>query len=203
MLAHARRAVPWTLVLVSSAMIAVMVGLVGRWPGPMWPLEGAAVGVLAGTAAWCLDEPSPEIADAVPRHLRWRLAAQSLGIAVVGASWMCAVLLLAGDLFGRKLDVLVQGASATAVVVGIAAWQRSRGAGQPGRVMAPYVVLLTVAVAIARPLPDQVPLFPSPLNGPWDQSRLLWSALAALGGVALLHAILDRGWKTRRGITKA
>jgi len=86
MVTHARRAVPWSLVAITSVLVVVMLAIVGRRPWDMWPLQGVAVGLLAGTAAWCLDDPSPEIADTTARHLRWRAAAQGLGVVVLLAA---------------------------------------------------------------------------------------------------------------------
>jgi hypothetical protein len=191
---HARHAVPWQLVLTSSLLILVMLVLLGRWPGALWPLGGVAVGALAGSIAWSLDEPVPEIADAAARPLHWRLASAGIGVVVVVGAWIVGVA-AAGDLLGRQGHVLGHGLAAAVAVSGGVAWLRSRGHDHPGRVLAPYLVLIVAGLALAQPLAQQLPVFPHPGNDSWAASSALWVVLAALGALALSLSVIDLSWR--------
>ncbi len=195
MITHARRAVPWTLVLVSAALIAAMMAIVGRWPGTTWPLQGTAVGLLAATCGRCLDEPSPELTDTTPRTLRWRVEAQGLGVVALLAAWVTSVLALGGDLLGHRSDVLAQGVAATTATLGAVAWLRSRGVPAPGRALATWIVAVLTGVALVRPAPAALPLFPYPPEETWADSRILWAGAAAAGLLALGAALSDVTWR--------
>jgi hypothetical protein len=194
MLEHARRALPWPLLAGLSLVILLMLALLGRWPGPMWSLGGIAAGVLAAGAAWCVDEPVPEICDTVARPLGWRLAARGAGVGLLCAVWLAGTVLLTGDLLGRRADLIAQGFAAVLAVGGVAAWLRGHGYASPGRALAPYVVMIGAGLALARPYPRLLPIFPSLADESLVGSRLLWTALAALGAAGVVLAVAESTW---------
>lgn len=202
MIAHARRAVPWSLVWVTAGLVAVMMTIVAHWTWTAWPLQGISVGLLAATAAHCLDEPTPELTDTTPRPLCWRVGAQALGVAVLTGAWTVAVLALGGDLFDHRADVLGQGYAATSAAVGAAAILRSRGVPAPGRGIAAWIIPAAMLLALGRPLPRALPVFPYTAQGPWQDSQLLWSAAAILGLLALAAGLGDQAWH-RSGLAAA
>ena len=194
MIAHARRAVPWALVGVTAGLVIIMMTVVAHWTWTAWPLQGISVGLLAATAAHCLDEPTPELTDTAPRPLRWRAGAQGLGVAVLAGVWTVAVLALGGDLFGHRADVLGQGYAAMTAAVGAAALLRSRGVPAPGLGIAAWIIPAAMLLALGRPLPRELPVFPYTAEGPWQDSQILWSAAAILGLLALVAGLGDLVW---------
>ena len=110
MLHHAARAVPWGRVALAAALVVVLMELV-RWnPWVLWPLEGTAVGLLAGAAAWCFDETAAAVVDTSPRGLSWRAAARSPAVLLLILAWAFAVARVGNDAaFGHLGAVLVQG----------------------------------------------------------------------------------------------
>ena len=77
MVRYAARAVPWVRISLAAALVALLMELV-RWnPWVLWPLEGTAVGLLAGATAWCFDESAAVVVDVAPRGLAWRTAART------------------------------------------------------------------------------------------------------------------------------
>ena len=80
MIAYAARAVPWRLVLAGCLVTTALMAIVAVSPDTMWPLQGTAIGLLAGLAAWSMDETAAPLVDALPRPLAWRTAARALGI---------------------------------------------------------------------------------------------------------------------------
>src|SRR3954447_22397801 len=95
MTSYVVRAVPWTRVALAAGLVVVLMELV-RWnPWVLWPLEGTAVGLLAGATAWCFDETSAAVVDSAPRGLAWRTTARAPGPLLLLATWT-AVLLHAG-----------------------------------------------------------------------------------------------------------
>jgi hypothetical protein len=204
---HARRAVPWPLVLACAVLVTAMMATVGHWTWVAWPLQGAAVGLLAATAVRCVDEPAAELVDTAPRGLRWRAASGGLGVLVLLGAWIASGVLLGGDLFGHRADVLGQGLAATLAAWGVAAWLRSRGVPAPGRELATWIAALMTGVALARPYPRALPLFPYGPDAPWAASRALWAAVLAVGVLALVLAASERGWRrstgARLGLTRS
>src|SRR5215218_2945884 len=126
MLRYAARAVPWLRVSLAAGLVVLLMELV-RWdPWVLWPLEGTAVGLLAGAAAWSFDESAAVVVDVAPRGLAWRTAARTPAVLVLAAVW-CGVVAHAGDraLFGQSTEVLVQGLVGLAVGSAYATWRRA------------------------------------------------------------------------------
>jgi hypothetical protein len=178
-------------------LVVLLLELV-RWePWVLWPLEGTAVGLLAGASAWCFDESAAVVVDVAPRSLAWRTAARTPAVLALALVW-AAVVRHAGEraLFGRSTDVLVQGLVALAVGAGYAAWRRAWGEPMPGLLLAATVVPVTSAWALVRPFSSAVPVFPYGTSSAsdWAASTLGWIILAALALVALAAALLEAPW---------
>lgn len=201
MVSYAARAVPWIRIALAAALVALLMELV-RWdPWVLWPLEGTAVGLLAGATAWCFDESAAVVVDVAPRGLAWRTAARSpavLGLAVV---W-CAVVWHAGDraLFGHSMNVLCEGLVAIAAGAGYAGWRRVRGEANPGLVVATALVPLTSAWALVRPFEATLPVFPygDSSAGEWASSTVGWVVLGAVTLAVLAAALTDAPWWSLR-----
>lgn len=188
---HARPAVPWALLWVTSALVAGLLAAVARWPYAVWPLHGVALGLLAGTSAWAVDERCAAIVDVAPRPLWWRSVVRSVAPAVLVGVW------LGGHAVGRAnlpdhLDLfLLQGAAAAGLGFATATAARTAGRAEPGQRFAVMVIPITTGLALARPASDHLPLFPVWPHEDWSRSVAIWSALAALavvtGAVALWH----------------
>jgi len=201
MIRHAARAVPWTRVVVAAVLVLALMELVRRWPWSMWPLEGAAVGVLAGAAAWCLDEPSAAVVDAAPRGLAWRTVARGPAVLLLLAVWGTAVWWAGDSLFGQRWDVGLHGVVAVAAAMAWTSWRRAAGAARPGSILAVGVLPLATAWALVRPLEGTLPVFPyGPGAGAgWETSRAGW-LVVGIGAVVLLVATLADGrwWPVSR-----
>jgi hypothetical protein len=188
-IAYASRAIPWTLVLVCSAVATVAMALVAAWPRVVWPLEGAAVGLLAGAAAWSMDEVTAEVVDAAPRPLWWRTAARALGLVPLALAWVGSVLVARQRLPPHAGLFLLQGLAAIVLAVAFVAWRRGRGEAAPGARIGAAAIGVATTWALIRPFPDRVPVFPIWEFERWGTSLALWSAVAC-ASVALLVAVL-------------
>lgn len=196
MLRHAARAVPWTLVGLAALLIAVLMTAVSKAPLVLWPLQGVAVGLLAGAVGWCLDEPAAAVVDPAPRGLAWRTAARLYGVAVLLGTWSASVWMARDNLFGHPGTVLLQGWSAAVLALAWVTWRRRDGEAQPGQRWALSVVPVAMAWAIVRPLEELAPVFPYAFGGPygdWGTSAVLWSAAGGLGLVVLALVLAEVG----------
>jgi hypothetical protein len=187
---HGLRAVPWGRVGVAGALVVVLMELV-RWnPWLLWPLEGTAVGLLAGAAAWCFDEPSAAVVDTLPRGPAWRAAARTPALVLLLATWTVVALHAGHDaLFGHVPAVLAQGLGAIVAGIALAVWSRGRGEATPGLRIAAVVVPVATGWALVRPLSRTLPVFPYGTSSrtAWETSTTGWLLLATFAalGVAL------------------
>jgi hypothetical protein len=197
MLRYAASAVPWVRVALAAVLVALLMELV-RWkPWVLWPLEGTAVGLLAGASAWCFDESAAVVVDVAPRSLAWRSSARTPAVLGLTLVW-CAVVWHAGNraLFGQSLNILVQGLVAIAIGAGYASWRRAWGEPTPGLVLATAVIPLTSAWALVRPLETRLPVFPygSSSASDWTTSTVGWLTLGTLALIVLVAALSDAPW---------
>lgn len=199
MFRYAARAVPWPSLALASVLVLVLMEIVRRWPYPMWPLEGCAVGLVAAAAAWCFDEPAAEVVDTVPRSLVWRTAARFSGVVLLLGVWALAVICTRDSLFGHAREVAGQGMAAALGAAAYVTWRRAAGQRTPGRPAATAIVPVAAFWALVRPLADHVPVFPYTARADWGASRALWLT-AGLAAVALLGVVLAdaRWWAARR-----
>ena len=177
MVRYAIRALPWPLLVTVATVVLALMEVVRRWPWTMWPLEGCAVGLVAAGAAWCCDEPAAAMVDSAPRSMLWRTTARLLGLALLLGVWVLSVAHARDSLFEHPVEVALQGVIASAAAFAWATWRRSRGAAKPGGLLAAGIVPVVTFWAVARPLPQSLPLFPYTtsveLGGDWASA---WSS---------------------------
>lgn len=197
MVGYAARSVPWVRVLLAAGLVVLLLELV-RWdPWVLWPLEGTAVGLLAGAAAWCFDESAAVVVDVAPRSLAWRTTARGAGLLVLLAAWTGSVL-HAGDeaLFGHRDAVLLQGLAALAAGAAYSCWRRAQGEATPGLLFAGTTVPTTTAWALLHPMDDRLVVFPygTATADQWQVSIVGWGALATVAALLLAAALADAPW---------
>jgi hypothetical protein len=195
---YAVHAVPWGLVGVAAVLVLTLMEFVGRWPWQTWALEGAAVGLLAGAAAWCFDEPAAAVVDPAPRSLAWRTLARGSGVLVLATVWAVAVGRAWDSLFGHPWVVALHGVAALVAGAAWATWRRAVGAASPGMSLAISVVPLLTAWALVRPFGEHLPVFPYSPEGDWGASLAGWAVLCVAAVVLLLAALADAPWWTVR-----
>jgi hypothetical protein len=199
MTAYVARAVPWTRVVLAAGLVLVLMELV-RWnPWVLWPLEGTAVGLLAGATAWCFDETAADVVDSSPRGLAWRTTARAPGPVLLLATWTVVVVHAgAATTFGHGAEVWVQGVAAITAGAAYSSWRRSCSEASPGLRFATAVVPATTGWALLRPFDQHLAVFPYATTSPgaWDQSAAGWVALT-VGAVVILAVVLAeaRWWR--------
>jgi hypothetical protein len=164
----------------------------------LWPLEGTAVGLLAGATARCVDETAAPVVDVAPRTGLADRRARSAAVLLLAAVWTAAVLHAGdGSLFGHRNAVWLQGIGATAAGGGLGCWRRARGEAMPGLVVATAVVPAATAWALVRPLKDQLAMFPYGTTSPrgWEISSTLWGATGLVGAHVLAAALAEVLWR--------
>jgi len=187
---HAARSVPWGLVATAAALVTVLLRVVEEWPYQMWPLQGIAVGLVAGVAASAFDEPAAAVVDTLPRSLRWRTVARSAAVVLLLGWWLLSVWWTRTAYFGHAEAVAWQGCVAALAATAYVTWLRDRGRATPAAAVSPAVVGVTISLALARPLDESVPLFPYTAGGPWASSQLLWSTVGVLALVTLTWVLV-------------
>lgn len=185
MIRHSARGVPWPLLGTAATLLVALLLVVAWDPFVMWPLQGVAVGLVAGVAAFAYDEPAAAVVDTLPRGLAWRTAARSLGVVCLLCWWLAAVALTRDAYFGHAGDVAWQGVAATVAVVAATAFLRRRGHASPATLVASAVVGGAAYLALARPFDEHLAMFPYTAAGTWDTSLLLWTTVALVAGTSL------------------
>jgi len=176
-LRHAARALPWPLLAAAAVLLYALLRAVQQWPYQVWPLQGLAVGLVAGIAAFAYDEPSAAVVDTLPRGLAWRTAARSLGVALLLGWWLVVVALTRDAYFGHAKAIAWQGLAATVAVVATTAHLRRRGAAGPATLVGTVVVSGAAFRALAWPFENRLPIFPFTAAGHWSDSRSLWNGV--------------------------
>ena len=180
-----------------SVLVALAVALPGGGVSPF--LVRLVELVLAGGAAYLLDDPAAGLTGVTPRSL-WRRRAPTLvgGLTVLVTAWMAILVLLRwlGSLLSVRvltgeLVVLV------AVAVALAAVLVWRGDPAPGSRVAPIVGIAGMSALIAEPL-LRAPIF-LPADGGGDLSGWLgWTAVGLLAVAVILLASRDPASRWRR-----
>jgi hypothetical protein len=188
----AARAIPWPRVIPAACLVLLLMELVRRQPHSTWALEGGAVGLVAGAAAWSLDEPAASVVDTSPRSLAWRTCARLPAVGLLLAAWALGTFRCWPSLGGHGPVVLLQGFAAVAVASGWATWRRAGGVAMPGTVFAAGVVPAALAWGLT-PTSEWIPLFPhvAAQSSDWAASARGWSIGGCLALVALAAALAD------------
>ncbi len=191
MWSYARRALPWWLLSVVAVLLVTLLVAVRLYVWTLWPLEGVAVGLLAGAVGWCLDEPAAVVVDTTPRGLAWRTTARLGGVVLLLGAWSVGVWLARDQLFDHAPAVFLQGPAAAVVAAAWVTARRVAGEATPGQRLAVAVVPLMTAWALVRPFPRLLPLLPYGFGGgggDWRASAVLWASagLVCLGVLARL-----------------
>jgi hypothetical protein len=175
---------------VSTLMVAACVAIAAVRPSGLWPLHGAALGVIAAVSAMAVDETSSAVVDVAPRPLWWRTALRAVTPAATAATWVLVHVLLR-DRLPQPLSVLVlQGLAMALAGFAISTWRRPHR-GEPGVMIAAVAAPLVVAAALTRPYERTLPLFPIWPDEPWRRSAAIWTGVT-LVSVTLLVAALVR-----------
>jgi hypothetical protein len=197
MVTYAARAVPWVRVVLAAVLVVLLMDLV-RWnPWVLWPLEGTAVGLLAGATAWCFDETAAVVVDTSPRGLAWRAGVRSPAVLLLVLAWVLAVR-RSGDAaaFGHIDAVLVQGLVAVLSGAAFACWRRAHGEAVPGLLFASVVVPAVTAWALVRPFAAHLAVFPYGTTSSygWRVSTVGWTVTGTFAGLLLVAALCDAPW---------
>ena len=196
MIRYAAQAVPWARSAVALGLVVLLTEVTRLSPGPTWGMLAVAVGVLAGSAAWCADEPAARVVDTAPRGLAWRTAARVPVLLLLGCAWVLQVLRSWDQLFGHGVELLVQGLAAMAVAVAWTAWRRAQGAARPGSRFALGVLPVTMVVAMVGPVAERLWVFPFAIDPEthWQVSHAGWITAGAIALVVLAAALADAPW---------
>jgi hypothetical protein len=201
---YAGRAVPWRLVSAGCAAVSALMAIVAAWPKTMWPLQGTAIGLLAGVAAWSLDESAAAVVDTLPRPLWWRTAARASAAVPLAVTWAACVLVPRDRLPPHTALFLIQGFAALLFAIAFVTWRRAHQQAVPGTRFASVSIPVAAMLALVRPLPAQFPIFPVWPPEKWALSLAIWATLAACSAVALAGTLLDaRGRALQTGGGKA
>lgn len=196
MIRYAVRAVPWSRCLVGMALLVVLMECVRRWPTEVWLLQPAAVGLLAGIAAWAQDEPAAAVVDPSPRSLTWRTAARAPALLLLTALWTSLVLHSTSSLHGHAAAVLVQGCAAIALGAAWAGVQRARGVASPGVAFAAAELPVCMALGVLSSFVDWPPLFAhvAASGAAWSELARVWAIGAIAALMVLAAALADARW---------
>lgn len=179
-------------------MVVLLLETVRRWPWQAWPLQGVAVGLLAGGAAWCLDEPAAGVVDVV-RGSRLAHAGSTRRADGVAGGWGIGLWRAWDQLFDHPEEVALQGVAATLAAAAWTSARRGSGESQPGNRLALVIVPVATAWALVRPLQRSMPVFPYGFDdsyGSWRTSSLGWATLAAASTVWLMWTLSEVGRRT-------
>jgi hypothetical protein len=180
------RAVPWPAVGGITA-VAVVTGAGGfAWPGGAQILFPIAFALLAGAAAFVLDEPASAVVDVTPTSRALRTAVRAVALLVpLGAG---TALVLAGALRAEKLPWPAVGlALAGSVLLGFAiACVVRRYSGEPGTQASAAAAFVLIVPGFLPFAAQWVRTFP--VTGP-DPGGLSSTTFWWLAGTACLAAI--------------
>lgn len=191
---YALWAVPWPLVAVCCVVVPCLMAVTAAWPDVVWPLQGTAVGLLAAAAAWSMDERAAAVVDAMPRGLAWRTAARSAAVVPLSVVWTVSVVVAGDRLPDHTSLFVVQGLAALVAGVAVATARRAAGVATPGLVLAPAVLAAVAMLALVRPMPERIPLFPLwEDQEAWARSAAIWWTALAASALLLAAALTGDG----------
>lgn len=145
-----------------------------------------------GTAAFLLDEPALEVADATPasrgRRAVWRVALSPVAMAALGTGIVVLDRLDPATQWSRLWVVAPAG---VLIGLGIAAVVKHTGRAAPGEVAAVLALASVVLIALANPLQHWVAGLPLGSGALATRSVVMWSALGMLGLIAVVAVERD------------
>ncbi len=193
------RAVPRPLAASAAASVAVVLAVALASPGsgvPSFVVRLAEL-LLAGGAAYALDDAASVLTDVTPRAV-WRRRAPALAAsaALLAAAWLTILLVLRWqDSSPPVLAATGEVAVLCGLAVSAAAVLAGRREPEPGALVAPAVALLGIGALIAQALLP-TPLFLS--DGSGVRLWLAWTAAGAVALLVLLVASRDPAARRRR-----
>jgi hypothetical protein len=175
----ALRAGSWPEIVILSGVAAVAGGLGAAFPPVATTLIAICFALLAGAAAFTLDEPASLVVDVTPTGPAQRTTIRALALL---APLAVGTLVLAGAaLRGQSLPwagtVL---ALAGSILLGfaVACVARTR-TGEPGAATASAVALVLMAPSIVPPVARWIRTFPAPGASGLSSDTVWWIAIAA------------------------
>jgi hypothetical protein len=198
LLRHARRAVPWVIVLGAAVPGSVMLVVAFAFHEQGWTAVPARGGLLllAVPAAFLLDDPPASVTLASPRSPWWDLTARLIGLVAICTSILTLTWWWNG-LMATSQAWLLGFIPCTAAVLAVsaAAALRLRGRNAPGDLVAAGIAFGLLGLALFRPAYRSWELLPFPGEaGPGDISA--WVVVLTLATVQLLLSAGHRGPRT-------
>ena len=187
-LLYLRASTLWGLLATTVAMTTGMLVIVALWPHTMWPLHGGAIGLVAGTSAWAVDERCATIVDVTSRPLWWRSINRAVPPLVLVVVWVSVHLIVRYELPDHLRLFLLQGVAAAVLGYAIGCLLRQRGSAEPGHRIAGLASPLVLGLALVRPAEEHVPLFPVWPHENWTRSTVIWVCLTLIGAGLLAWA---------------
>lgn len=192
MITYAVRAVPARTLVAGSALMALLLLLVGQSPR-LWIAVCLPLGLLAAVVAWAMDEPAAAVVDAAPRGLGWRTSARILlvlpvlGVWTAFAVWFGQMPSSPGT--GHGAVLVVMGGAAAALALSATTVQRRLGRPTPGQSTATVLALL---LAGERLWPGHKRFLPMSTEADWNAAAWFWGAATLTGLAILLVALRDQ-----------
>ena len=193
------RAGAWPTVAGLSGVAVVVGGCGAAFPAAATMLLPVCFALLAGAAAFTLDEPASLVVDVTPTTPARRTSIRATALLAPLAAG--TLVLLAAALRGLALPWAAAGlALAGDVLLGFAAACVARTrTGEPGAAVGTAVVLVLMAPSLVPPIARWVRTFPAPGAGGPSPDPVWWTVLAACV-VAITISVSGRGlpgWKSR------
>jgi hypothetical protein len=202
------RAGAWPAVAGVSGVAVVVGGCGAAFPAAATVLFPVCFALLAGAAAFTLDEPASLVVDVTPTGPVRRT--QIRAVALLAPLAAGALVLLAAALRGQALPWAAAGlALAGNVLLGfaVACVLRTR-TGEPGAVAGTAVVLVLMAPSLVPQVARWVRTFPAPAAGGPSSDTVWWTVLAvcvvaiavSVGGRSL-PPWMSANWRPSRTIS--
>ena len=193
------RAGAWPTVAGLSGVAVVVGGCGAAFPAAATMLLPVCFALLAGAAAFTLDEPASLVVDVTPTTPARRTSIRAVALLAPLAAG--ALVMLAAAMRGLALPWAAAGlALAGNVLLGFAAACVARTrTGEPGAAVGTAVVLVLMAPSLVPPIARWVRTFPAPGAGGPSPDPVWWTVLAACV-VAITISVSGRGlpgWKSR------
>ena len=193
--------VPRPLAVSAAASVAVVLAVALASPGSGVPsfLVRIAELLLAGGAAYALDDAASVLTDVTPRSV-WRRRAPVLAAsgALLAAAWLMILLVLRWqDSSPAVLAATGEVAVLCLLAVSAAGVLAGHGEPEPGALVAPAVALLGIGALIVQALLS-TRLFLSEEGGSGSRPWLAWTAAGVVALLVLLVASRDPAARRRR-----